>query len=717
MILGLALLVSSPGRAVLGPRSNIPRLAQLEQTEIYVFKDHHSKTKYTGSMLIQNKDGEVPKLKLFSFDRSETRLNYFKAWTVSGGQKQPVPDSMIQITPANEDTGFSNHMNVEVAFPRMTVGAVVEWQYEIEELNPPLQGFFSFVYRLDSDFHMASGFRFHIDSEVPLYSLENDPTKVLQVSRKKHTYDLRLKQDVLNYVINEPYSFMSLDRFPTAIISSENRWDKVDSQLIKLYNWRLAEPKTSLVNNLVRKVKAKSGAEARFRELSRLMAQSLRYMGDWRGRFSSQVPRSLKEISDSQFGDCKDFSLIAVRVLRELGYPAQLATIYADRIPVPDSYYTLPVNYFNHQIVYLKIGKKEYWLDPTSTEDFAFIDDSLSDRMAVVWENHPIPRRIPSHKDADNGFHYKLTMSPKGSQFGTDLKLDFWGLESKFARGEEGTDISLTHWVNAFFPDAKAVKQEIHFVKPPKAKPWAISQRGSGGFENILDRTPVGEGFRLNSSGLLKSLMEANSQWRSDFDFGFPSAREYQIEIQQRNFVISGKEKCQVDSPWVSISLDVKNSGSSGIVTYKEDFRVTEVPNKELRTKAFRQLQDKIRSCLMGRYLLVRDPSQKVAKKPVKVIVPVIAAKVARPASKKVITTTVSAPQTSSTGGMTIALKRNGKVIHPTKVHSRHMKMINPIPAKKSSGDSPADALAKRLKVDDKTTADLTRGPAAATGK
>lgn len=701
-------LVGTTAHAVLGSKLSISRLSQVEKTEVYVFRDHRSKVRYKGSILVQNKEGELPKMRLFSFDQSEMRLNGLRAWTSIGNQRFDVPQNLIQITPTHEEAGFSNNVNVEVAFPKMTVGSTVHWEYEVEELNPPLHGFFSYVYRLENDYHSAGGFHFHIDSEVPLYSAEHDPSSVLVVKRKKHTYDVLLNKDVSNYIINESYSFLSLNRFPTMIISTAPKWDGVGSGLLRAYNARLTEPKTALVDSLVRKVRAKKGAAAQFRELNFQLGKSLRYMGDWRSRFSGQIPRPLKAISDSQFGDCKDFSLVAVRVLRELGYKAHLATVYSDRVAIPDRYYKFPVNYFNHQIVYVHADKKDYWLDPTSPEDTTFVDDNLSNRMAIVWENNkPVPRKIPAHKDSDNGFNYKLVMTPRADQGYTgDLTIDTWGLETKFAKGEDGPSNQMLRWVNHFFPDVKAVRQDVRTVKASSNKPWAHQQKGAGIFANMLDRTPMGEGFRLNSSGLMKVLMEANSSWVSDFDFGFPSTREYKLEFRNRSFIVSGDDACSVSSPWLNVSLKVGNEGNNGVLTYKETFKTIEIPNKDLRSTQFRAIQDRIRSCLIGRFFLVRNPKTVIAKKasPPPPVARTRAKKVepVRTVQRTVASTprqTIVIPSSTpaSGNGMTIALKRVKPPVGQAKFHSRTMKSVT-MPARKTAGvGSNAEKLEKAI--------------------
>lgn len=608
--LGLSSFTFSAWSAV-GPKNSIARLSVVEETEIFIFKDHRSKVKFKGASKIQTEDGKVPKVRILSFDKNEMRLNSFKAWTTNNSTDTEVPPDMVQWTPVSEEAGFSSYVSLEVAFPKMNTGSVIHWEYEIEETQVPVLGFFSYLYRLDSEYHTAEGFSFKVTSEVPITSWENDPNSILQVTKKGNSLEARLKKDLAHNIVNETYGVLSQSRFPTLLVSTAAKWSNIGTELQKKYDMRLKEPMSPLVRGIYTRVKQQRGFFAQVRELNRLLGSQIRYMGDWRGRHSGQVPRSLAAISESQFGDCKDFSLVATKVLRELGYNANFASVYSDRIPVPNFYYQHPNNYFNHQIVHVKIGKAEYWVDPTSQDDTNMVDDSLANRKALVWSKKPELREIPAYRETDNGFRYRLVMNPLSARrFSGDLEIESWGLESKFAREENNVDNPMIRWMMIFFPDVKATAQEFHTHSPRMKKPWAHRARGMGTFEDVFDRTPMGDGLRLGYSGFLRALLDVNDDWISDFDFGFPSDRKYEVEFKARQFVISGGESCKIKSPWLNIEVSVRNEGGSGFLNYNETFRVAEIPNRNLKTSSFRSLQTQIKSCLASRVLILKTMDQ-----------------------------------------------------------------------------------------------------------
>lgn len=604
------MMLSVTAQAGVGPKSSIPRLSVVEETRIHIFKDHRSTLSFRGAYLIQTEEGKVPKMRLLTFDKSESRVKHFKAWTVNGKETTEVPGSMIQWTAVSEESGFSNAINVEVAFPKMNVGSVLAWEYELEETQAPVLGFYSTLYRLDSEYHSAKGFLFEVSSDVPLTAWEHDPAQLFNVESTSRKFSVRLKKDVPHNLVNETYGVLSPKSYPTLMVSTSNSWGKIGQNVRQQYESRLREPLPPSLQKTLAKVKKQKGFFAQVRELNRQLSQQIRYMGDWRGRHSGQLPRSLKAITESQFGDCKDYSLLAARLLRELGYEAHFASVFADRIPAPDFYYKNPNNYFNHQIVHVKIGKTEYWVDPTAQDDGSMVDDALAGRQALVWTKKPQMRRIPAYQEIDNGFNYRLTLTPaETSHFAADFSLESWGLESKFAREENQGDKPLQRWMMIFFPDVKAQHQQFKTQASPSARPWAYRAQGLGRFENLFDRTPLGEGLRLGYSGFLRALLDVDGTWLSDFDFGFPSTRSYEVEFKGRHFLTSGDESCRIQSPWLNIQLSLRNEASSAFLSYRESFRSAEIPNAKLKSAEFQELQSQIKNCLASRVLILQDPA------------------------------------------------------------------------------------------------------------
>jgi transglutaminase-like putative cysteine protease len=109
------------------------------------------------------------------------------------------------------------------------------------------------------------------------------------------------------------------------------------------------------------------------------------------------IPRDPDTILESRMGDCKDFSIVLIQALKDIGIEAVPALVNtSDNSIVP---LTLPSSYeFNHMIVY--VPKFKWWIDPlnnpispriipqhlTGLRSLIFFKDSL--RFSTIPANH-----------------------------------------------------------------------------------------------------------------------------------------------------------------------------------------------------------------------------------------------------------------------------------------------------------------------------------------
>ena len=91
----------------------------------------------------------------------------------------------------------------------------------------------------------------------------------------------------------------------------------------------------------------------------------IRYMGIESG-IGSIKPFPPKQVINQRFGDCKDKSLLLVRLLEEVGVEASPALVNSTIYHGIDDF--LPsAHLFDHCIVHYEYEGKEYWIDPTTS--------------------------------------------------------------------------------------------------------------------------------------------------------------------------------------------------------------------------------------------------------------------------------------------------------------------------------------------------------------
>lgn len=88
---------------------------------------------------------------------------------------------------------------------------------------------------------------------------------------------------------------------------------------------------------------------------------------------NSHRPAAPELVLKRRYGDCKDKSYLLVSLLNELGISAKIVLLSTDMTKLPGRAQPSP-GIFDHVIVQIKIGQKEYYVDPTVTGQLAQID-------------------------------------------------------------------------------------------------------------------------------------------------------------------------------------------------------------------------------------------------------------------------------------------------------------------------------------------------------
>ena len=104
----------------------------------------------------------------------------------------------------------------------------------------------------------------------------------------------------------------------------------------------------------------------------RFVQREVRYLGIEVG-VGSYAPRPPRQVIDHRFGDCKDKVLLTVWMLRALDIEAQPALVNT-RLTRGLDQYQPGSGLFDHVVVHARVGGREYWLDPTRSEQKGALD-------------------------------------------------------------------------------------------------------------------------------------------------------------------------------------------------------------------------------------------------------------------------------------------------------------------------------------------------------
>ncbi len=226
--------------------------------------------------------------------------------------------------------------------------------------------------------------RFALNREVQPVEARDGPWRVLEWNWR----DLPGKSGESGTPIwHEQYPAVTLSQFAT--------WRDVVTPSLRLY--ALPATQGPELTALVAKLRTESRTDAaRALEAIRFVQEQVRYTGLELGA-GAYKPTDPEVVLQRRYGDCKDKTLLAVALLRGLGFeaePALVSTVWQShldaRLPSPGA--------FDHVILRARVGGTHYWWDATSTAQGGGLADFVQSDLGaalLVAEGSDGITRIP----------------------------------------------------------------------------------------------------------------------------------------------------------------------------------------------------------------------------------------------------------------------------------------------------------------------------------
>jgi lipoprotein NlpI/transglutaminase-like putative cysteine protease len=200
----------------------------------------------------------------------------------------------------------------------------------------------------------------------------------VESSRSGPLHQTVFRQDDLPHFRPERNAPASYEHFLWLQFSEYRDWSDVASWGQGLFPAAALADIPELAPALAR-IKALPDAQSKVREALRFVQSEIRYFSIAFGE-SSHRPAPPDVVMRRRFGDCKDKSLLLIAMLREAGVPAQPVLVSTSHgrklsgwLPSPDL--------FDHVIVSVRVGARDYFLDPTRPAQYGELD-----RMGQIHE-------------------------------------------------------------------------------------------------------------------------------------------------------------------------------------------------------------------------------------------------------------------------------------------------------------------------------------------
>lgn len=351
--------------------------------------------------------GELVEHTALKYNEDCGKIEVLEAATIYKGIKYSVAKDSIEDKPLAsdpKDMGFDQIRQITMAFRKLEVGAIVHFKYHKTVNQVELEKIYSDIFFFNGANYPRINKNIKIHSQLPLHLLVNDPENILAITKDKndnfYELEISLTKPTYKYIINEPsdYIIVNYKLLTWVSISSLDSWEDLAKAVGKNYAKVFSQPLPILFENIAKAAVEKEMGSEQINVVTSMLADKIQYLGNWRSINGRFVPRDLEEISNTQYGDCKDFAAATAAILNSLGYKIQMAIVRrGERDFFPD---TLPTGAaFNHAILTATDNSGNlYWIDPTnfvSMADGIFPD--IAGKMAlVVDQNQPGYKKIPT---------------------------------------------------------------------------------------------------------------------------------------------------------------------------------------------------------------------------------------------------------------------------------------------------------------------------------
>ena len=341
------------------------------------------------------------------------------------------------------------------------------------------------------------------------------------------------------------------------------------------------------------------------------LADRIRYVGDWREVDGGFVPRPLKTIASTGFGDCKDFSISTIAILRHLGFEANPALI--ERGPIATPIPSLPWFAFNHAIVSVKLGGSERWIDPTNLASFAHgtFEDILDRDVLVMSKIDPHLTRTPAGTPEDS-----LVMTKLYSKLATDgSEDDHYELTAQGRHASQFAGIGLQVSQETLQSSFLNALVDRNLVTTYKFEPFDMTSRITKDFTVFLNlkkdfspaRTTMGPAFGLKSPEPVSALISLQLNDRvSDYFIGYPSTHKEDRFFEGLSVQGRPVTQCQIDSRWLYVHRNYVPVKTGFYLRDEVKVKQAFIINEDLHSRPFQVLQDQLRKCFYNQFVVYK---------------------------------------------------------------------------------------------------------------
>jgi hypothetical protein len=587
-----------------GKISESPYIIKLNEVRNKIKANGAFESKYYRLIEIKNEQGRNSQgLYRFTFNPEAEKLDSIEAKTINGKKTYVVKTSDIVVKPLSHNgPGFDTQNQVSIAYPNVEVGSQLELKYHITRTKPSLPGYFNDHFIIGR--HVAvENYNEIWESEGPLYAEVYDPNHYLSVTQTKNKIEVLLLKPLYTEIVEEKNSIYAPESLVWVGVTNIQKWSEFPMDTVSAYEKVINSPLPESFQKILDEAKKFEDPYDQINAVTSKLADTLRYLGDWRLVKGAYHPRTLELISTSGYGDCKDMSVSTASILTRLGFKAHAAFVNRnfDLIPSPIK---LPAVYFNHAIVWAEKDGKEYWVDPTNhTSSSRRIYPDIANHQTVILDPAgPRESKTPPGTAESNSIVISLDINFKNeSELAGKGKIQLLGFASESIAGDELSsskaqlDYRLVTWATNL-PDLISWKFDDYDLRSRIVKDFSTNFSFEAGWQSFTSSS--GKGYLVPQAGMVKIVNASLNDRESSLLLADPFQYTRIIKVSGKNIQNTGKINCDGSFKWFDFSREIKKEDESFVLKDFFSIKNPVIDIKDLKTAEFKAAQKAFANCV-----------------------------------------------------------------------------------------------------------------------
>ena len=573
---------------------------EIANIEYIVEKDGSFRQIQESLIVIKNENGrEWAATDYIMYSPAYSKAKILEAYTLDpSGKKIHIAKNMIEDKPYGSNLqGFDDMHRILFSYPNVVVGSKLYLKYQFNSA-PQVKGFFSCRHIVGLNGSYVKNLRVKIRSKLPLHIISNDPNDALKISQKmegqNYIIESNLTKPVCASLTNEENTILHLRKMTYIQVSTLQRHEDLIKEFLDGYEKIATQSLSEQYIKIIEEAKKIQDEVTQINYVTSELNNIVRYMGDWRTIKGAFFPRPLKTIVDTGFGDCKDFAISTVAILRQLGYEASPAMIFRGLISEDST--SLPSLFMNNHAILRAKSKtgKVYFIDPTNFASMAgLIFPDIADRLTYVLDvKNPrvemTPAILPSQNQTEVSSDIELTGGCKNLAGSMKLHgiraLSMTGLHLSLSK-----QIVEENVLNDIIGKQDVIEKRLEIPDLTSRIVNDIVIKGHVRVPNTECLTNLG--FAVSHSlnhDALYLLTHVSNDLEGDLWLGIPAIVKNIKRVKNANQSNLKKFNLNLENPYISLRRDLKPLKNNIVeIVERIEIKRSLVPNEYMKTQEF----------------------------------------------------------------------------------------------------------------------------------